>query len=826
MPYSNISELPKEVRALPRNLQEQWMSVFNSAFAESNDEGAAIAQAWGVVNERKRTKSMYVEFSTKAQDGKLLLAGIGTTERIDLDKEIVDKESLINSLDDYMQDPVVFDMHIQGAKVGKVLMMNYFEGKELEEFCTNNNLPMPSTKSGLGVIAEIEDVRAKTDIVRGLKRGFSIGFECIKRIGNLIVTKLREISIVDVPCNQDCYFSVLKMYGGSGIIEEKEDVPAAVPQEVSIKDKKKLKEIFKMDTKMIAKMIQMGIDPNDATEHLKQYAKMLVEKDEAEERAKTDAEFAKKYEAEKAEITKEKEELIKKYEERIEKLEKAAKAMHEEEIAAAKDSPITQGTVPEKAFKTFDNEEILKKGKATGEYDLSGFKFGMLPGQQYRDYALLKCKCFAQEILKKFNEGHKTIDMGDIKAKFRVKAALDTTTTSTGAYVLDVSFNQFIVDEPFKDNPLLMFLPRRPVSTKTFEVRRCTAYGAARMTGESTAYSAARGTYEKETVTIKILRYDGAVTKFMTEVDNIDMLAQEIYNGKQAHDQLLETMIINGPGEIVTTALTTETGALSFKGLAKYAEQLVNKSETVLTQSLLYTDLEGAYRSKARMRPDLYLFDSLLIAKVKDVTDGKAAIDSNIIDASISVPTMGNVPIAESWALNDDVTAAPSFALTKGSGTINDQVFVSVAAITLDGTTVKATEANETCSAAESLIITITNRTDDIGYIVYVGSATGETYEFKRFEKASGATTVLTISATPTYTTSSNALKGRKDTDDRLFMVISNSPIKGARLAVNKENEFEMLGFNGIEKQFVLSSNVALEVLDGKTIMHGVIAKA
>jgi len=59
MPYSKISELPAQVKVLPRLAQQMWMRVFNRA-VKTNSEEAAFKIAWSVVK----------QFYKKIKDGK------------------------------------------------------------------------------------------------------------------------------------------------------------------------------------------------------------------------------------------------------------------------------------------------------------------------------------------------------------------------------------------------------------------------------------------------------------------------------------------------------------------------------------------------------------------------------------------------------------------------------------------------------------------------------------------------------------------------------------------------------------------------------------
>lgn len=52
MPYSRLSELPKQIQALPKHAQEIWMAAFNGAMDEYHDEERAIKVAWNAVKQK------------------------------------------------------------------------------------------------------------------------------------------------------------------------------------------------------------------------------------------------------------------------------------------------------------------------------------------------------------------------------------------------------------------------------------------------------------------------------------------------------------------------------------------------------------------------------------------------------------------------------------------------------------------------------------------------------------------------------------------------------------------------------------------------------
>jgi cation transport regulator len=54
MPYSSKAELPAAVRKLPEHAQTIWMSAFNAAHKQYNDEQKAFAVAWAAANKHKK----------------------------------------------------------------------------------------------------------------------------------------------------------------------------------------------------------------------------------------------------------------------------------------------------------------------------------------------------------------------------------------------------------------------------------------------------------------------------------------------------------------------------------------------------------------------------------------------------------------------------------------------------------------------------------------------------------------------------------------------------------------------------------------------------
>jgi len=82
VPYSSVSELPDAVKKLPPKKRRQWMHVFNSVYARTQDDGRAAAAAWSAVGGKK-----YEEVDEMREDQDLAASVIMTLPIVKVDKE-------------------------------------------------------------------------------------------------------------------------------------------------------------------------------------------------------------------------------------------------------------------------------------------------------------------------------------------------------------------------------------------------------------------------------------------------------------------------------------------------------------------------------------------------------------------------------------------------------------------------------------------------------------------------------------------------------------------------------------------------------------------
>lgn len=143
-------------------------------------------------------------------DGTLKVSGIASSESVDASGEVVRAEAMKAAIPDYMKFGAVREMH-QPIAAGTALAIDVDEA---------------------GVThfeAHVVDPTSVKKVEAGVLKGFSIGGKVLSRdnANKSIITglKLTEISLVDVPCNPDATFSLVKFEEGAMPDEEKIHMP-------------------------------------------------------------------------------------------------------------------------------------------------------------------------------------------------------------------------------------------------------------------------------------------------------------------------------------------------------------------------------------------------------------------------------------------------------------------------------------------------------------------------------------------------------------------------------------------------------------------------
>jgi hypothetical protein len=247
------SKFRKVFNSLTKSLQKVWYDVF----CKTNDTDKAFETVNTVQKMYKEHKIFGQFVKSSSEDNSYIIAGIATTEAIDTDNEIVDKSTVIEFLKDFFSKGApLCNRHVRDDVVGKVLTANYLIGDELVEFCTKNNVPIPTKKSGLCVTAEVEKESIKEEIDKGILSTFSVGLTCFQKIGKRLLAKIHELSVVPFPANIECNFNIAKMMKVTGEPDEKDigENKSEIKPELSTKDAEK-----KQKTNIKSKIIRRNI---------------------------------------------------------------------------------------------------------------------------------------------------------------------------------------------------------------------------------------------------------------------------------------------------------------------------------------------------------------------------------------------------------------------------------------------------------------------------------------------------------------------------------------------------------------------------------------
>lgn len=149
----------------------------------------------------------------------LIIAGYASSESIDVHGQIMDMVSMRKAWGSFMENPVIRFMHgldkVSGA-IGRVIS-EYTDSSGMTHH-TNFDGDRPFVVAKISNSPDIHDIRVK--IREGLYTGLSVQgiarktVEYSKTLGRMVerlfVKSLKEISVVDLPANQDSFFTVLK----------------------------------------------------------------------------------------------------------------------------------------------------------------------------------------------------------------------------------------------------------------------------------------------------------------------------------------------------------------------------------------------------------------------------------------------------------------------------------------------------------------------------------------------------------------------------------------------------------------------------------------
>jgi len=163
----------------------------------------------------------------KGKNDELIIEGFASTGEIDRDQDIVDPKAFKNSMNDYMENPILCYMHDWTQPIGSVLQTRILNPNEE---CMIAGESTKSPTGGLHIRASIsKSVPNIRELIKErVLKAFSIGF-LIKEaefdekleIRRITDVELFEISVVSIPSNRRSLFSLSKaLKNGTDIISE------------------------------------------------------------------------------------------------------------------------------------------------------------------------------------------------------------------------------------------------------------------------------------------------------------------------------------------------------------------------------------------------------------------------------------------------------------------------------------------------------------------------------------------------------------------------------------------------------------------------------
>src|SRR3990167_3618806 len=191
----------------------------------------------------------FIEF-TKKDEEKKTVSGYASSEALDSQGEIVEKDAIERALPGYLGE---FDQEKNRYKLGGLREMHQMSA-------VGKTMKAKVDDKGLWIEGKVVDKDAWEKVKEGVYAGFSIGGKIIKQVGNRIKDlKLSEISLVDRPANPDAVFAMVKI-DDKGKVIDKQGVDMMMPkpphnQNYSVQDAGHLLDLAR-DIRMMLNIFQ------------------------------------------------------------------------------------------------------------------------------------------------------------------------------------------------------------------------------------------------------------------------------------------------------------------------------------------------------------------------------------------------------------------------------------------------------------------------------------------------------------------------------------------------------------------------------------------
>ncbi len=189
---------------------------------------------------------LFIEF-TKKDEEKRIVSGYASSEALDSQGEIVEKDAIARALPGYLGE---FDQTTQKFRYGNLREMHQLSA-------VGKTMKAKVDEKGLWIEGKVVDQVAWEKVKEGVYAGFSIGGKIVKQVGNRIKDlKLSEISLVDRPANPEAVFAMVKISEKGEVMDKQEDGMApSKPEDYSLQDAGHILDLAR-DIRMLLNIFQ------------------------------------------------------------------------------------------------------------------------------------------------------------------------------------------------------------------------------------------------------------------------------------------------------------------------------------------------------------------------------------------------------------------------------------------------------------------------------------------------------------------------------------------------------------------------------------------
>lgn len=307
----------------------------------------------------------------------------------------------------------------------------------------------------------------------------------------------------------------------------------------------------------------------------------------------------------------------------------------------------------------------------------------------------------------------------------RVKAALDSTVSTTGAYLIGYDLYPELVDSLYDRTPLLNMIEMTQATAKVHEYRYRLTYPRPIFQGENASASSQSGTYGTSNVTLKIARGYPEVTGFLEATS------------KSFADALIEELAgaVHGIGEFMEYSLlwANDGDAYQVKGIAQWLEDdAVAKVSNIfdhdgtVTLGLLDSMLNATKKTSWNSDAMVWLMSTTMSQKISTLQT-RANIQlspGQPFEGAMVMNTYGNVPIVEADFVTPRTTSpAVTGTASESGGTLGAAYYYYVIS-TVD---IEGEQFHGTASAR----MTISGSTGSVA-LAWTGDASAQLYRVYR----------------------------------------------------------------------------------------------